>query len=919
MMQELRNRYFRGVCLAILLACVSVCSARQGTASSGIPESEIASLQKELAQQKQASSSVKMRRACKSAIRKGTALIEASPAAPNRFRVLAIMLQSQKRLMVLDKSERNRSVLYDICSKLAKAPDTYAGLRLEADLILSEKALAAGNADVKERAKALAELIERYRDTPAEAKSLMMASLIAPKLDAFELEKQIYRTMDERFAGDLDVIAWRRSHRDFGHFRVLFRGTFTRVDGTSLSFPIDGMGHTNLMYFWSKNTQDIEQRLAEVKDLQIRFPEQLDVFSFNLDELPDAGERILRKLGLDWTAMRLPGGRKSLAYRVYVGRGARGVRVNAHGHALLPSNIIRTQVQEMPMEQNLDDLRYLSQLQSLLVGDFLVSSTDVRTKPADAAGSVPAETLDAIGACFIAAPLRYRMTRAAALANYRKAEKLCRDAMAKYPKAPDLWLVRNRRIIALLGMWNLAVEPKHLETAAKEARNVLTAKLPRKANVVARFCLAKEAIRQGDVAPESVLSDFVEATGGSDVLVSAHAAAAILAMDANSSELHAKHRKILLEAYDGSPAMRPVVSFLRDQNHTFRLFKANYYMPPSKARRNVRAALRRNAAALDAEADTSGPLEAELKTLSGLKLSLPQATDGKLTMLMFVEPPADPGADFPIAINGAVTEDSRGRKKVIAGVMQKAFDLADQHVHESIEVIAVFLCDEADRVKALMEKTKWPCQAAMLPSGLKNPLVRRLGILWADRAPNIVLLRGDGTIAWKISGIVHPQVRSEGIGELVTVFSRGMIANTYVYEMEASIRALKKGDFREAVRLFSGPFTQPEKPRPDEWTASRLYGRAVANMGLKKWEAALADIDAAIDAHQKVFGYRAPCTCRNVADLWVTKATVLEKLGRQPDAKAARQRAAAATEPHSARRYWIFHDQIGALSVREGK
>ena len=917
MMRQLRNRCFPVACLVVLLVCVSVCAARQ--AGAAIPESEIASLQKELIQQRQASSSTRMRRACKGTIRKGAALVDASPAAPNRFRVLAIMLQSQKRLMVLDKSARNRSVLYDICEKLAKAPDTYADLRLEADLILSERALAARNADVKERAKALTELIKRYRDTPAEAKSLMMASLIAPKLDAFDLEKQIYRTMDERFAGDLDVIAWRRSRRDFGHFRVLFRGTFTRVDGTSLSFPIDGMGHTSLMYFWSKDTQDIEQRLAEVKDLQTRFPGQLEVFSFNLDELPDAGEKILGKLGLDWTAMRLPGGRKGLAYRVYVGRGSRSVRVNAHGHALLPSNIIRTQVQEMPMEQNLDDVRYLSQLQSLLVGDFLVSGADSRSKPAGAAGSVPAETLDAIGACFIAAPLRYRMTRAAALANYKKAEKLCRDAITKYPKAPDIRLVRNCRIIALLGMWNLDTEPKYLQAAVKEARTVLTATLPGKSKVVPRFCLAKEAIRQGDTAPQSVLSDLIEATGGTDAPASSHAAAAILAMDANSRELHDKYRKMLLEAYDGNPAMWPVVSFLRDQNHTFRLFKANYYMPPSKARRNVRAALRRNAAALDAEADTSGPLKAELKTLSGGKLSLPQATDGKLTMLMFVEPPADLSADFPIAINGAITEDSRGRKREIFGVMHNAFQLADQHIHKNIKVIAVFLCDDADRVKALMKKTKWPCQAAMLPGGIKNPLVRRLGILWADRAPNIVFLRGDGTIAWKVSGLVHPQVRSEGIGELVMVFNRGMIANTYVYEIEASIRALKKGDYGEAVRLFSGPFPTPEKPRPDEWTAPRLYGRAVARMGLKEWDAALADIDAAIDAHQKVFGYRTPCTCRNVADLWGTKAIILGRLGRPQEAKAAKQRAATATEPHSARRCWLFHDQIKALSVREGK
>jgi len=69
-------------------------------------------------------------------------------------------------------------------------------LRLEADMLLAERDLSERNADVKARTQALAELIARYRHTPGEKKSLMMASLIAPKLEAFELEKQIIRAMN---------------------------------------------------------------------------------------------------------------------------------------------------------------------------------------------------------------------------------------------------------------------------------------------------------------------------------------------------------------------------------------------------------------------------------------------------------------------------------------------------------------------------------------------------------------------------------------------------------------------------------------------------------------------------------------------------------------------------------------------------
>ena len=627
---------------------------------------------------------------------------------------------------------------------------------------------------MKTRAKALTELLQRYRDTPGEAKSLMIASQIAPKLDAVELEKQITRALDERFSGDLDVIQWRRTRRDYSYFPVVFTGTFNRTDGVSLTFPIDGMGHTSLIYFWSQKTPDIETHLVAVKELQSRFPGQLDVFSFNLDELPDAGEKILRTLGLDWTAMRLPGGRKSQTYRVFATRDPIGVRVNAHGHAFLLSPHTET----TPMEQNFDDVRYLSQLQSILVGDFLVASANPDNKQARTAESVPTETIDAIQDCFVAAPLRYRLTRAEALKNYKKAEELSRDAITQYPKAPDLWLVRNRRIIALLGMWKLAIEPKHLEAAAEEARAALAANPPRGADVAPRFCLAKQSFRQGDSNPQQVLFALMEETSSP---ASAYAAAAILAMDVSSRELHDKYRKMLLNKDNSDLAVWPIVSFLRDQNHRYRLFKPNLYFPPTLARRIERANLRRNAGVAEPTLVTSGPLLVEFRTPTGGIVKLPQATDRKVTLIMFVEPPADADADLPALINGKTTEDARGNKKEVPGVMQRTFELAGQHAGK-VKVIAALLTDDEERVQSLMKKNVWPCQAVIVPGGLTNPLVRRLGILSADRVPNIALLRPDGTIGWTLSGIVHPQVRSEGEGEWQYGIQLGMKSNIERYE-----------------------------------------------------------------------------------------------------------------------------------------
>ena len=118
-------------------------------------------------------------------------------------------------------------------------------------------------------------------------------------------------------------------------------------------------------------------------------------------------------------------------------------------------------------------------------------------------------------------------------------------------------------------------------------------------------------------------------------------------------------------------------------------------------------------------------------------------------------------------------------------------------------------------------------------------LVRRLGVLSADRVPNIVLLRPDGTIVWKLSGIVHPQLRAEG-GETLHVISRALKTQIDRYEIERSIAKLEEGNHEEAERLFSGPFKPPARPNPNGWTAPRFHGRALARIKLKRWDAALA-------------------------------------------------------------------------------
>jgi hypothetical protein len=691
------------------------------------------------------------------------------------------------------------------------------------------------------------------------------------------------------------------------------------VDGVPLSFPHDLMGHLSIMVFWSQDTPGFELYLKQVKELEAQYPGRFDAFSFNLDELPDGGVATLRKQGLDWTVMRLPGGRKHPAFRSYATKDPDGIFVNAYGRALLAPKGAQGEKFELSAER-ISDERYLAQLQSLFIGDFLVTAEpDERTSK-----------LAAIQECFVAAPFRYRLKPEQALANYTKAAKLCADAIKVEPKA-DISALRNRRIIALMGMWNLAGEPAYLAEAVKEAKAALAMTLPPGADVVARFCLAKDTLRTSEaVKMEAVVSAFLADCGGAEAPAPAVAAAAILALDANARGLHDRTRATLLAVTEGDhPMLWPVAAFLRDLIHTYDLLRANFIYRHTKRERDLR--MRGHIANLGGETRTDRLPEIELKTLDGGTLSLPRESTGKLTLLVFVEPSADPNAEFPL------NDDEEGKVKKggtaataweRVGLLSHACTLADRHVNKDLNTIVAVLSDDADRIAAVMKAREYTCQATMVPGGLANPMVRRLGILSADRTPNIFLIRRDGSIAWQATGVPHVDA-----GEFASML--GSKVQIEVCELEYAYQALEKGDFKKAARVFGGPYL-PWLPDRFGWRSSRYHGQAVAHTGAKDWTAALESIDKAIDARKlKYFqGRRSKYTTEwrkeaatvavqrpdNIlVELWAIKALILDKLGRKEEAERMRRRSEepASTEPSSV--YEEFHGKLKKLRTEQAE
>ena len=895
-------------CVSLLLALSPWCAARESTASPlGIAEKEITELEKDLEEAGKERSSTRKRRAYKRVVRGARAVLKTAPNAPRRWRVLNVVLRSQKRLVVLENSETNRNSLLETCAELAKAPDEFADLRLEADLLLSERELSLKNADVGERSRALETIVIRYRDTPGEAKSLMMASQIAPKLEAFDLETRILRTMQERFADHHGVIEFRRKSLAAGRIEALFRGTFERPDGTSLSFPVDRLGQQCLMVFWSKRTPGFEVALAKINEQREQFPGRFDFYSLNLDELPDAGEATLRSLDLDWNVLRLPGGKKSQTFRTYGRREPVSILVNAYGYTLLTptGNYGRGRGgAENPYKIDpvrLTSERYLTQLQSLFIGDFLVDSL---------AGSKPpglTASLRAIEECFVPAPFRYRLERQEALASYEKAERLCAAAITKHPQDPDLWRVHHARIIALIGLWKVSGEPKYLEEAVQESRTSLEGRLPDGAAVVPRFCLAKDSLRSSGGGAESILSDLIQAAGGDRAPATAVAAAVILALDANSRELHQHYRDVLLEKHSDDPTVWPVVTFLRDRYHTLDLLKVKLSRPERRIRALYGDLVPPRAHAINHGLDpmTERLPDLTLQTPEGEALTLPKDTEGKLTLLLFVEPPENPEADFPIVLD---RKNRPTKNDPLRKVMSFAFEMAERHIHEDVEVIAAFLCDDGDRAKALAEKNEWPCRVAVVPGGLKNSMVRQLGILSADRIPNVFLLRRDGTIAWHTSGFPY---RSDfGYPFAVRL---AMKVHIEICDSELAYEALAAGDYKKAKKIFSGPFL-PEKDERYEWRGPRFHGRALANLGLEDWPAALEDIDISIEAHRKGFRHAEDSPCESFLRLRRVRATILEKLSRGEEAKVEREAAAAEPSAYPTTLYDSFHRRLEELN-----
>lgn len=822
-----------------------------------ISKQTIAEFDKAMAASGEGASEARQRLALRRVIRDAEQLVETHKDDPGRFLGLEFLFRAYQRLISMDDDTGHRTALLEICRELVKAPDDLAEVRLEADLLLNQAELAKQGADAEARANALRPLVDRYVDTPAGAKVLRMAMLIALELGDIGLVNHLRGLIAERFAGDLDMISFLRDKLGGQVIAAPFTGTFESTDGKTYRFPMDGLGRSTMLIFWSKD-DDGEKLLkgiaAATREIKSEMAGRLHAISFNLDDLPDGGESIVRGHGLDWPVLRLPGGRENPIYKAYIRRNPHILTMTPTGYTALvmdgsarrrtdaDGELDYTRMLGSSLSRGWTNARYTAQIASLMAGDFLVldpeGSIDA-TRPPElkalfkspplprGATSVPEETLRAIQDSFVMPPRRYRLSHQETKAAYAKAVELSRKAIADHPAAPDLWIVRNRLIIALLGLWKTEANLVHLEAAIAEAKAALdSGAYPEGCDLVARFCMTRAALRDPAANSKEVIDRFLSNSGGEKAIGTALAAAALLALDVADRVRFEKLREAILKDHTEHPGMWIFSSFLLDRYHRYWLFQEPFQAGWSYGRRE------KDFMSTGAADEGRRILETELSTTEGKPFRIPGDLSCEWTLIVLSAP----------APWSAQRDD--GLPESPERTLMSFNQFAATRPAGDVKVLLATLDGEPEKTRTdlLASRNKLDVPVLSVPGGSESPLAHRLGMLSEDNKLNSVLIAKDGRIALAISGLGN---QGGGVG--------GTLGDAICHEDEIAVNAaLERGDIQAAKTLIMSlappydPDAVDEKGRKlkkPKHHIAHIRARARVFMALKDYDKALADAE----------------------------------------------------------------------------
>ena len=839
---------------ALLSLALASCFAL-APAGAAITEQTIAGLDKALAEAKDASSEARRRLAVRRTIRDAEQLIEAHKDKPERFLALAFLFRAQQTLIKIDKDPKHREALMETCRELVKAPRDFAHLAFDADLLLSQVELTNKGASKEQRAAALRPIIERYVETRAGAKVLRVAMAMALELGDVGLVADIREEMARRYAADHEMIKFQREKLGGQVLGAPMAGTFRRSDGKTARLPMDLLGRAHMVVFWSKDKSGLEfiKSLATAsKEAAAEQQGRMGFISINLDELPDAGESIIRGFGVDWPALHLPGGRKHPIYLAYTQEDPKMMNVTPTGQtALIMSGVGRVRIKEdgspdfhryfgSALARAWGQQDYMMQVAALMAGDFLVHDPEgfESTRPpelkAAAMGkkvkplartpqSVPEESHAAIQSALVAPPQRYNLSFDDANAAYAKLAKLCSDAISAHPNAPDLWIVRNRLMIAKLGQWKMTGDLAHFEAAVAEAQIVMDAGCPKGGDVVARFCLARAALREAGDKSGEVIDAYVANQGGESASGPVLATAMLLALDVADRMRVESLRERILAKHTEYPVMWAFAAALLDRRHAYWMFQVPFTAGWSYGRReNYFMGLGRME-----EADRM--LKGELQTADGKTVRIPEDLEKPWTLITF-----SPPMPWSSKRDDGLPPSPHGNLHGLVG-------FANGRPDKDVDVMLATFGGDPKATAESLNSGRQPmnCRVVTVPGGVDNLMVQRLGLLSVERKVNMLLVCKDGRIARVLSSLSSARTDA--------------LTNTIRKEDENAVVALAKAGKKQEAKsrvLALVPHYDPEaldergrKMRKPNYSASQLRARARVYLELGELEKALADAE----------------------------------------------------------------------------
>jgi hypothetical protein len=163
----------------------------------------------------------------------------------------------------------------------------------------------------------------------------------------------------------------------------------------------------------------------------------------------------------------------------------------------------------------------------------------------------------------------------------------------------------------------------------------------------------------------------------------------------------------------------------------------------------------------------------------------------------------------------------------------------------------------------------------LVPGGMQNPIVRKLGILAEDTNLNILILRPDGSIAVALSGLA--------------MAGKGNVMQNVIESHDEKMvdDALARKDLDEAKRLAfaHAPLKDPtpkgkKKKKSDKISIPHLRSRAKVYLAMGKFEAAQADIQEVFLKVNTVAGYISMRT-DELEEAEALKATISTALKKQ--------------------------------------